>query len=174
MAISASTGLLLAALAIGLVGALLGTAGYAATVGRRHMRRIAGLMELLAVTTDATAPLDTRKLQDPRLRAGFDRLSSRMSQSWTLATVDLLTGVLNRQALLSRLDDELERAARYERPCSVVLVDLDHFKRVNDTHGHAAGDLVLREVAEVLRTNVRTTDIVGRYGGEEFMVVLPE
>jgi diguanylate cyclase (GGDEF)-like protein len=138
------------------------------------MRRIAGLTEQLAVTTHATEPLDTRKLRDLRVRAGFDRLSLRMSQSWTLATVDLLTGVLNRQALLSRLDDELERAARYQRPCSVVLVDLDHFKRVNDTHGHAAGDLVLREVADVLRTNVRAADIVGRYGGEEFMVVLPE
>jgi diguanylate cyclase (GGDEF)-like protein len=174
MVVPASTFLLFAALAIGLVGALLGTAGYAATVGRRQMRRIAGLTELLAVTTDATTPLDTRKLWDPRLRAGFERLSSRMSQAWTLATVDPLTGVLTRQALLSRLDDELERAARYQRPCSVVLVDLDHFKRVNDTHGHAAGDLVLHQVAEVLRANVRTTDVVGRYGGEEFMVVLPE
>jgi diguanylate cyclase (GGDEF)-like protein len=174
MVISDGTGVLLIALAISLIGALLGTAGYAATVGRRQMRRIASLTELLVLTTDATEPLDTRKLEDPRLRAGFDRLASRMSQGWTLATVDLLTGVLNRQALLSRLEDELERAARYQRPCSVVLVDLDHFKRVNDTHGHAAGDLVLREVADVLHANVRTADIVGRYGGEEFMVVLPE
>jgi diguanylate cyclase (GGDEF)-like protein len=174
MVISASTGLLLVVLAIGFTGALLGTAGYAATVGRRQMRRIAGLTELLIMTTDATNALDTSKLEDPRLRAAFEHLAERMSQAWTLATVDMLTGVLNRQALLSRLDDELERAARYQRPCSVVLVDLDHFKRVNDTHGHAAGDLVLREVADVLRTHVRTTDIVGRYGGEEFMVVLPE
>jgi diguanylate cyclase (GGDEF)-like protein len=174
MVISASTSLILVVLAIGLVGALLGTAGYAATFGRRQMRRIASLTELLVGTTDATEPLNTGKLQDPRLRAAFERLAARMSQGWTLATVDLLTGVLNRQALLSRLDDELERAARYQRPCSVVLVDLDHFKRVNDTYGHAAGDLVLREVADVLRSHVRTTDIVGRYGGEEFMVVLPE
>ena len=73
-----------------------------------------------------------------------------MGQAWTLATVDLLTGALNRQALLARLEEELDRAARYQRPCSIVLVDLDHFKRVNDTHGHMAGDAVLREVADVL------------------------
>jgi len=174
MVIAADTWLMLTVLAIALIGALLGTAGYAATVGRRQFRRLAELTEILATATDLTASVDTRRLDDPRLRAGFGRLAERMGQAWTLATVDLLTGVLNRQALLARLDEELERAARYQRPCSIVLVDLDHFKRVNDNHGHAAGDRVLREIADVLRTNVRVADIVGRYGGEEFMIVLPE
>ncbi len=172
--ISSSTTLTLAILAIGLIGALLGTAGYAATIGRRQMRRIAELTEILASGADLSAGIDTGRVDDPRLRAGFGRLVERMGEAWTLATVDLLTGVLNRQALLARLEDELGRAARYQRPCSIVLVDLDHFKRVNDSHGHAAGDVVLREVAEILRTNVRATDIVGRYGGEEFMIILPE
>lgn len=174
MVIAADTWLMLTVLAVALIGALLGTAGYAATVGRRQLRRLAELTEVLATATDLTALVDTNRLDDPRLRAGFGRLAQRMGQAWTLATVDLLTGVLNRQALLARLDEELERAARYQRPCSIVLVDLDHFKRVNDTHGHAAGDRVLREIADVLRANVRTADIVGRYGGEEFMIVLPE
>jgi diguanylate cyclase (GGDEF)-like protein len=168
------TGIALAILAIALVGALVGTAGYAATIGRRQMRRIVQLTERLASTTDMTGAVDTGSVDDARLRAGFGRLAERMGQAWTLATIDLLTGALNRQALLARLEDELARAARYERPCSIILVDLDHFKRVNDTHGHAAGDAVLREVADVLINNVRSADFVGRYGGEEFMIVLPE
>ena len=174
MTITEQTGLLLAILAVALVGALVGTAGYAATVGRRQMRRILELTDRLATATDLTATVDTGKVDDARLRAGFGRLAERMGQAWTLATVDLLTGALNRQALLARLEEELDRAARYQRPCSIVLVDLDHFKRVNDTHGHMAGDAVLREVADVLTSNVRSVDLVGRYGGEEFMIVMPE
>ena len=174
MTITDGTGVLLAILAVALVGALLGTAGYAATVGRRQMRRIIELTDRLATGIDLTGTVDTGKVDDARLRAGFGRLAERMGQAWTLATVDLLTGALNRQALLARLEDELERAARYQRPCSIVLVDLDHFKRVNDTYGHAAGDAVLREVADVLTSNVRGVDLVGRYGGEEFMIVMPE
>ena len=72
------------------------------------------------------------------------------------------------------MDEEIERAARYGHPLSVVLVDLDHFKRLNDTHGHAAGDRVLRHVAQLLNANVRSVDLAGRYGGEEFLIVLPE
>jgi diguanylate cyclase (GGDEF)-like protein len=172
--ITQETGIALAVLAVALVGALVGTAGYAATIGRRQMHRIVELTERLATATDLTAMVDTATVDDARLRAGFGRLAERMGQAWTLATVDLLTGVLNRQALLARLEDELDRAARYQRPCSIVLVDLDHFKRVNDTHGHMAGDAVLREVADVLHSNVRAVDLVGRYGGEEFMIVMPE
>ncbi len=174
MELPPGTWLVFAAVAIGLVGALLGTAGYAATFGHRQVRRITALTEILASATELTGPVDTDRVDDPRLRAGFDRLADRLGQAWTQATVDLLTGVLNRQALLARLGEELERAARYQHPCSIILVDLDHFKRVNDTYGHAAGDIVLREVAELLRANVRGVDLVGRYGGEEFLVVLPE
>ncbi|MEA2537963.1 MAG: hypothetical protein QOF11_2197 [Chloroflexota bacterium] len=174
MSITDGTGVVLAILGVALVGALLGTAGYAVTIGRRQLRQVLEMTERLATATDLTQAVEIGPVDDARLRAGFGRLAERLGQAWTLATTDLLTGTLNRQALLARLEDELERASRYQRPCSIVLVDLDHFKRINDTYGHAAGDMVLREVATVLTSNVRGADLVGRYGGEEFMIVMPE
>ncbi len=80
----------------------------------------------------------------------------------------------NRQALLAELFTEVDRASRYDRPLSVAFVDIDHFKQVNDTYGHGAGDIVLRGVAQTVRANLRTTDVIGRYGGEEFMLILTE
>ena len=174
MAIQPSTALLLAALVVAFTGAVLGSAGFALTIGRRQLHRITAITEALAGARDPFPVVDTNGLQDPKLRAAFGRLAARVSEAWTLATVDPLTAVLNRQALIGRIEAELERATRYGRPLSVVLVDLDHFKRVNDTHGHSAGDTVLREFAKVLQANVRAVDIVGRYGGEEFMLLLPE
>jgi two-component system, cell cycle response regulator len=89
------------------------------------------------------------------------------------ATHDSLTGLLNRASILEKLDDELSRAARNGSVVSVLMVDLDRFKSVNDTQGHLAGDAVLREAAGRLRSVSRRYDSVGRYGGEEFLVVLP-
>ncbi|MEJ7695423.1 MAG: GGDEF domain-containing protein [Candidatus Limnocylindrales bacterium] len=88
--------------------------------------------------------------------------------------MDRLTGVANRQAVLAELFTEVERASRYERPLSVAFVDIDHFKTVNDTYGHAAGDAVLRGVARTMADNLRASDMIGRYGGEEFMLILTE
>ena len=97
-----------------------------------------------------------------------------MTESTNLATFDRLTGVANRSALLAALFAEVERAGRYERPLSVAFVDIDHFKTVNDSYGHAAGDVVLRGVAQTLGANLRASDMIGRYGGEEFMLILTE
>ena len=89
------------------------------------------------------------------------------------ATHDTLTGILNRRAVLERLDAELNRVHRGGSSVGVLICDIDHFKRVNDTHGHAGGDTVLREVARVLARGCRPTDAVARYGGEEFIVIVP-
>jgi len=87
---------------------------------------------------------------------------------------DGLTGVHNRRYLDHRLDVELERFRRYGRPLSVLLLDVDHFKAVNDRHGHTVGDVVLKGVAAALVARVRKSDLVARYGGEEFCCLLPE
>jgi diguanylate cyclase (GGDEF)-like protein/PAS domain S-box-containing protein len=89
------------------------------------------------------------------------------------ATHDALTGLLNRSATLDALAREVARAGREERFLAVIMCDLDHFKRINDTYGHLAGDAVLQEVAQRIRSSVRSYDLVGRYGGEELLIALP-
>ena len=89
------------------------------------------------------------------------------------ATTDALTATLNRMALLQRLDECLARARRERSSLAVLMIDIDHFKTINDTHGHAVGDHVLIELARRLRQSCRSYDVLGRYGGEEFVVVLP-
>jgi diguanylate cyclase (GGDEF)-like protein len=90
------------------------------------------------------------------------------------ATHDALTGLLNRRCIIQALSDELSRGERAAKAIGVLMLDLDHFKQVNDVHGHLAGDAVLAEVAGRLASAVRAYDKVGRYGGEEFLVVLPD
>ncbi|HEX5148272.1 MAG TPA: diguanylate cyclase [Candidatus Limnocylindrales bacterium] len=109
-----------------------------------------------------------------QLERSVNAVSSKLTETHSAATTDLLTQVSNRGTILSSLFTEVDRAVRHERPLSVAFVDLDHFKAINDTHGHQVGDDVLRGVASLFQRNLRQTDVVGRYGGEEFMVVLPE
>ena len=92
-----------------------------------------------------------------------------------LATTDPLTGLANRRAFLERAAEEVERASRHDRPMSVVMIDVDHFKAINDRHGHDIGDLVLQRVAEVVGSTLRQSgDLAARFGGEEFVLLLPE
>ncbi|RKG95434.1 sensor domain-containing diguanylate cyclase [Corallococcus sp. CA053C] len=91
-----------------------------------------------------------------------------------MATTDGLTGLLNHRTFQSRADEILAQARRYNRKCSIVLTDVDHFKNVNDTYGHPTGDQVLKGVARIIKTLARDTDVVARYGGEEFVMVMPE
>lgn len=90
------------------------------------------------------------------------------------ATHDSLTGVLNRRVVFEALDRELSRSARYQRPFSLLMMDLDHFKEVNDQHGHQMGDRALQHFAQSVQTTLRPNDVLGRFGGEEFIVILPE
>jgi two-component system, cell cycle response regulator len=103
-----------------------------------------------------------------------DRLQQNYQRSFSLALTDELTGLYNRRYLFAHLDESIERINQGGASAAVLLFDIDHFKRVNDTHGHAAGDDVLRELAARATNSVRSVDLVARLGGEEFAVVMPE
>jgi diguanylate cyclase (GGDEF)-like protein len=125
-----------------------------------------------------TKPFDQNELQ-VRLRAGI-RLVDLQSQLLKAredlrdqATRDSLTRLWNRSSILGELGRELARLERERRPLGVVIVDLDHFKNINDTYGHVAGDAVLREAARRMQNGIRQYDCVGRYGGEEFLILFP-
>ncbi len=89
-----------------------------------------------------------------------------------LANIDSLTGLLNRRAILGRLEELIKHARRYGEKLSVSMLDIDHFKRINDTYGHLSGDQTLERIAQLLRIRTRDSDMVGRYGGDEFMIIL--
>lgn len=91
-----------------------------------------------------------------------------------MTKVDSLTGIYNRRYLDARLQEEIERSRRHGNPLSIFLLDIDYFKAINDTHGHLCGDYTLRTISELLKATVRTSDILSRYGGEEFCCVIPE
>jgi len=91
-----------------------------------------------------------------------------------LSQEDELTGLFNRRRTAELIENEIQRASRYDTIFSVILMDIDHFKAVNDRFGHQAGDEVLIKIAEVIRSKVRATDLVGRWGGEEFLIISPE
>lgn len=95
------------------------------------------------------------------------------NQMETFSRLDGLTGTLRRQPFMDRMEGELRKTTVFRTPLSVMMIDVDHFKAVNDNHGHAAGDAVLKRIGEVLKSAFYETDVVGRYGGEEFIVLLP-
>jgi two-component system cell cycle response regulator len=108
------------------------------------------------------------------LQESAEELRRRAEAASEMSMTDALTGLLNRYGLQRALQRELSEARRYTRPLSCLLLDIDFFKAINDTHGHAAGDAALMQTARVLTESVRGSDVVCRYGGEEFLVLAPE
>ena len=113
-----------------------------------------------------------------RMQGSLENAKIKLEEANTalarMATTDYLTGLLNRRQADLLFEREIARCRRSGRPLAVVLMDLDHFKSVNDTYGHEVGDVCLKHVADRLRDRLRASDIVARYGGEEFLLVLPE
>ncbi len=106
--------------------------------------------------------------------SGSNIESKYHEEIYRLTTIDGLTQAYNKRYFLEALERELNRALRYQRLLSLAMFDIDHFKKTNDTHGHLAGDYVLRELANIVSNNIRREDIFARYGGEEFSLILPE
>jgi len=125
-----------------------------------------------------TKPFNTGELR-ARVKIGErilnleNRLNQTLQQMEELATLDSLTGLLNRRALYTHAEAELSRSRRDRNPVSLMMLDIDHFKQVNDRHGHLIGDKALRLIADTLKVNKRPYDWAGRWGGEEFLLVLP-
>ena len=156
------------------LGAILGALLFSLVVGRHRARQLARLTDRLAQAGVTSPLLEAVRYPDRVLSQSVERLVTRIADVEALATTDPLTRLLNRLACMRMLAAEIERAKRYNRPLAVALIDIDHVKGVNDSHGHAVGDEVLKHVADVMKANIRATDHIGRYGGEEFLLVMPE
>ena len=140
--------------------------GYPTVVAAAYVGMV--VVVLLSSTFLTTRVQSTRE----HLRRQKAELAQALEQIRQLATHDDLTGLLNRRAMLDRMQLEQRRSLRSGSPLLIAQLDIDHFKAVNDTHGHAAGDLVLQSFADTVRRNVRDTDVLARWGGEEFVLLL--
>lgn len=130
-----------------------------------------GLLGALAVLLQFEG--EQQKLLD-KVSKRDEQLSNTLTELEHLAATDLLTGLPNRRSFFTRAHTEFTRSKRYDHPLSLVMIDVDHFKEVNDQHGHIAGDAALRHISEIMQGCIRDSDMVARYGGEEFVLILPE
>ncbi len=132
-----------------------------------------GLVFTLAEVTDRVLMEQALKAANERLQAHVRKIESLQVRLQEQAIRDPLTGLFNRRYLQETLDREIARAQRGDRPIGLIIMDIDHFKKVNDAHGHRAGDKMLKALGELLQANIRLEDIPCRYGGEEFVIVMP-
>jgi diguanylate cyclase (GGDEF)-like protein len=141
----------------------------------RTAQKVLGAVVLGARRAGAYDGEAVRRLEVVAMQAAESIYRARLfEQTERLATTDGLTGLTNHRTFQDRLDEHVARAQRYGKKVSLILCDIDHFKVVNDTYGHPAGDVVLRGVARTLLEEARATDVVARYGGEEFALIMPE
>jgi diguanylate cyclase (GGDEF)-like protein len=141
---------------------------HAAAVEWGHFLMLAAMMPAVSLLAERLRQLRAR------LRQQKQELAEALDRIQFLATRDELTGLVNRREIGALLDKERQRSARNDTRFCIALVDLDHFKRINDQHGHSAGDAALRAFAQEAARLVRTTDTIGRWGGEEFMLLMPD
>jgi two-component system cell cycle response regulator len=161
------------------------------SVSRRHARlsmegnrRILTDLESTNGSYVADQPIISKVLQNGdqvkigdtifKYLVGSDVEASYHEEIYRMTIIDGLTGVFNKRYFIEALGRELARAQRYNRPLSILMFDIDYFKRVNDNYGHLAGDYVLQSLARVISTRARREEIFARYGGEEFVILLPE
>ena len=168
------TGILWTAMTLGLAGLFLLTDKPLAMPHGSHLERFA-TMTAFIVTIGRCMFLGifSSSLKASLYQSGL-KLKEAYKRIEELAELDELTGSFNRRCIMRMLDEEIARSARSGSSCSIALIDLDHFKRVNDSHGHPTGDEVLRTFAITMFANIRSVDRFGRYGGEEFLLVLPD
>jgi diguanylate cyclase (GGDEF)-like protein len=138
---------------------------------RAVLREIASLVCFTDDRDLRVAELENRLISLEGANADLLRQNNELSE---ISARDALTGLYNRWYVMEKIDSEMNRSVRHGSPVSLIMLDIDHFKKVNDSFGHSAGDRVLRSVGQVLRDSCRVYDVPGRYGGEEFCVILPE
>jgi diguanylate cyclase (GGDEF)-like protein len=138
---------------------------------RRLIHELFGIIKYAEEADARFQELEQRMLSLQRENLDLIVKNRRLSE---VSTRDALTGLYNRWFVMEKIDSEINRALRHGSPMSLLMLDIDHFKRINDTWGHPAGDQVLQAIGKLLRDSCRVYDVPGRYGGEEFCIVLPE
>lgn len=171
--IPAQTMMIWTAMTIGLAGLFLLTDKPISMPHGSHLERFATLLVfVLTIGRCMFLGIFSSSLKQSLYQSGL-KLKEAYKRIEELAELDELTGSYNRRCIMRMLDEEIARAGRNDAPCSIALIDLDWFKRINDAFGHPTGDEVLRTFAITMFANIRGIDRFGRYGGEEFLLVLP-